>query len=162
MNRLAMYLDIFYLLIVAATFGMVMVLGAIVAPVVFNTVTLFSVGILDHYQEGVIMAEIFQRFSFYLYAVVMFIVMYELSWYKRGQRDMISGLAAIVSIATSLLFSAVYTPKILALQAEGPEATMGDAFASLHTASELDFKILAVALLVLFFRRVMLLRTIKH
>jgi len=38
---------------------------------------------------------------------------------------------------------------------------MSDAFEGLHTASEIDFKILAVALIVLFVRRVTLLRTIR-
>jgi len=75
-----------------------------------------------------------------------------------GQRDAIAfGSAAIVLFA-SLMFSGVYAPKILAMQALGVEATQSDTFENIHMASELDFKILAVALLVLFIRRLMLLR----
>jgi hypothetical protein len=56
------------------------------------------------------------------------------------------------------MFSGVYAPKILEMQALGVEATQSDTFANIHKASELDFKILAVGLIVLFIRRLMLLR----
>jgi len=59
------------------------------------------------------------------------------------------------------MFSAVYAPKILAMQALGAEATKSDTFANIHIASEIDFKILAVSLLVLFIRRLMLLPVSK-
>jgi hypothetical protein len=52
----------------------------------------------------------------------------------------------------------VYAPKILSMQAMGMEATQSDTFSNIHIASEIDFKILAVALLILFIRRLMLLR----
>jgi len=78
--------------------------------------------------------------------------------YKTGQRDKIAMISAFFIVATSLMFSAVYVPKILELQAMGREATNSDTFDALHVGSELDFKILAVTLLVLFVRRLMLLR----
>jgi len=56
------------------------------------------------------------------------------------------------------MFSGVYAPKILAMQSMGVEATQSDTFENIHIASEIDFKILAVALFVLFIRRLMLLR----
>jgi hypothetical protein len=56
------------------------------------------------------------------------------------------------------MFSAVYSPKILSMQALGSEATQSDTFNNIHIASELDFKILAVGLVVLFIRRLMLLK----
>jgi len=56
------------------------------------------------------------------------------------------------------MFSSVYVPKILSMQALGREATQSDTFENVHIASEIDFKILAVALLVLFIRRLMILR----
>ena len=52
-----------------------------------------------------------------------------------------------------MMFSAIYTPKILAMQALGAEATQSDAFQALHMGSEIDFKVLALALGVLFIRR---------
>jgi len=104
------------------------------------------------------MAEIFHRFSFWLYFVTLFVVLYETIMYKMGQRDAITFGAAITVMFSSLMFSAVYAPKILAMQSMGAEATQSDTFHNIHIASEIDFKILAVALLVLFVRRLMLLR----
>ncbi|MCD6259147.1 MAG: DUF4149 domain-containing protein [Helicobacteraceae bacterium] len=152
------YLDFGYLVILAASFGAVMTLGMLVAPVVFNPNTLLVDVTLDRYNSGMIMSEIFHRFSNWLYGVAALVVIYEAMWYKKGQRDAIAFASAFVVVATSLLFSAVYVPKILSMQALGAEATLSDTFANIHTASELDFKLLALSLIVLFVRRLMLLR----
>jgi len=152
------YLDFGYLVILAASFGAVMTLGVLVAPVVFNPNTLLVDVTLDRYNSGMLMSEIFARFSSWLYAVAIVVALYEAMWYKKGQRDALSFASAFIVIASSLLFSAVYVPKILAMQALGSEATQSDTFANIHIASEIDFKILAVALVVLFIRRLMLLR----
>ncbi len=143
---------------IAATFGAVIVLGAISAPVIFNTDKILVDVALDHYSAGIIMGEIFNRFSYWIYTLATVVVLYEVVAYKMGQRDAIIFASAITVIFSSLMFSAVYSPKILAMQALGAEATQSDTFANIHKASELDFKILAVALLVLFVRRLMLLR----
>lgn len=152
------YADFSYLLILAASFGAVLALGALVAPVVFNTDKILFEMLLDHYNAGKIMAEIFYRFSYWLYFVALFVVLYEAVTYKMGQRDAITFAAAVTVIFSSLMFSAVYAPKILAMQSMGIEATQSDTFENIHIASEIDFKILAVALFVLFIRRLMLLR----
>lgn len=162
MKKLRMYTDITYLLLIAATFGAVMVLGVFVAPVIFHSEMLLPIALLDNYNEGMLMAEVFRRFSYWCYLLVLAVVLFELNEYKHFRRDRISGIAALFTVATSLLFSAVYTPKILEMQDAGAEATMSDTFANIHTASEIDFKILAASLLILFFRRVMLLRTIQR
>lgn len=152
------YLDFGYLVILAASFGAVITLGVLVAPVVFNPNALLVDVTLDRYNSGMLMSEIFDRFSSWLYAVTVMVALYEAMWYKMGQRDALSFASAFIVIASSLLFSAVYVPKILAMQALGAEATQSDTFANIHMASEIDFKILAVALVVLFIRRLMLLR----
>jgi len=152
------YIDFSYLIVLAATFGAVIVLGAVVAPVVFHTDTL-TVGLLiDHYNAGIIMGEIFHRFSYWIYFVAVYVVIYEAAAYKMGQRDAILFGAGITVLFSSLMFASVYVPKILSMQALGAEATQSDTFENIHIASEIDFKILAVALLVLFIRRLMLLR----
>ena len=159
--RSRLYIEIAYLLLLGATLGAVLVLGIFVASTIFNSEALLSVALLDHYNEGVIMAEIFRRFTYWGYVSAIAILLFELFEYKQFRRDNIAMASASVSVFTLLLFNAVYTPKIIALQHEGPEATMSEAFDNLHVASEIDFKILAVALIVLFVRRVMLLRTVK-
>ncbi len=152
------YLDFSYLLVLAASFGAVLALGAIVAPVVFHTDVMLYGVLLDNYNAGIIMGEIFRRFSFWVYFLAAYVAVYEALMYKSGQRDNIIFGSAFLTVATSLMFSAVYSPKILTMQALGTEATQSDTFANLHIASEIDFKILAVSLVILFLRRLMLLR----
>lgn len=153
------YLDFSYLLVIAASLGAVLVLGALVAPVVFHTDTMLVGMLLDHYNAGIIMGEIFHRFSYWVYFLAAYVVLYEAMMYKQGQRDNTALLSGFITVASALLFSAVYSPKILQMQALGAEATQSDTFQNIHIASEIDFKILAGALLVLFIRRLMLLRT---
>ena len=153
------YADFGYLIILAASFGAVIVLGAFVAPVVFHTDKILHGVLIDNYNAGIIMGEIFHRFSYWMYMLAFYVVTYELIMYKRGQRDSIVFASSVTVVFSSLMFSAVYSPKILAMQALGPEATQSDTFANVHFASELDFKILAVSLIILFIRRLLLLKT---
>lgn len=152
------YLDFSYLIVLAASLGGILVLGALVAPVVFHSDRILVDTLLDHYNAGIIMGEIFHRFSYWVYFLAFYVIVYEALRYKSGERDPIAFASAFVVIFTSLMFSGVYAPKILEMQALGVQATQSDTFKNIHTASEIDFKILAVALLVLFIRRLMLLR----
>lgn len=152
------YADFSYLILLAATFGAVIVLGAVVAPVIFHADNYLVDVCLNKYNSGILMGEVFHRFSYWLYVMTVAVVVYEAIWYKMGQRDAIAFASAATVIFSSLMFSAVYAPKILTMQALGIEATQSDTFQNIHMASELDFKILAVALVILFVRRLMLLR----
>ncbi|MBD3805623.1 DUF4149 domain-containing protein [Sulfuricurvum sp.] len=155
MNKKAV-IDVIYLLLIAMSAGAVLVLGLLVAAVVFHSEAYLSVPLLSRYEEGKIMGEIFRRFTYWSYCMAVVIVVYEVSRYKVMQIDKISMLSAMGSIATLLLFSAVYTPKILEYQSRGEEA-IDASFEALHKASEIDFKILLVMLLILFCRRAYLL-----
>ena len=152
------YSDFSYLLVLGMSLGAVLVLGIVVAAVVFNTDKLPMGILVDRYNAGIVMGEIFHRFSYWTYFLAAFVGLYEAYMYKTGQRDAIVFAAALVVIFSSLMFSGVYSPKILEMQAKGIQATQSDAFENLHRASEIDFKILAVGLIVLFVRRLMLLR----
>ena len=160
-RRNNIYVELAYLLLLGASLGAVLVLGIIVASVIFNSEQYLPIALLDHYNEGILMGEIFHRFSYWVYGLCMAVVIYEILEYRALRRDGIAQIAALVVIGTSLMFSGVYAPKILQMQALGVEVTMSDAFDALHKASELDFKILALALAVLFVRRIMLLRVVK-
>lgn len=156
--RKRIYIDFAYLILLAASFGGIIVLGAFAAPVIFHTDKLFSNLVVDYYHAGIIMGEIFHRFSYWIYFLAFSVLTYEAVMYKMGQRDAVVFASAFTVAFTSLMFSGVYAPKILAMQALGVEATLSDTFQNIHKASEIDSKILAVALLVLFVRRLMLLR----
>lgn len=150
------YIDITYLLLIAMSAGAVLVLGVVVAAVVFHSEAYLTLPLLSRYEEGKIMGEIFHRFSYWAYFMAVVIAVYEVSRYKVMQIDKVAILSALGSIGTLLLFSAVYTPKILEYQARG-EAAIDESFEALHKASEIDFKILLVMLLILFSRRAYLL-----
>lgn len=152
------YLDFGYLIILAATFGAMLVLGVVVAPVIFNADELLLDIMMDNYNSGIIMGEIFHRFSYWLYILAAYVFVYESLVYKSGQRDAVAFASAVIVLFSSLMFSVVYAPRILEMHGLGREATQSDTFNNIHIASEIDFKILLVALIVLFIRRLMLLR----
>lgn len=156
MNKKAL-IDVLYILFIGTTIGAVLVLGAVVAAVVFHSEIFLSVPLLSRYEEGKIMGEIFRRFSYWGYFTTAVIAIYEVSRYKVMQIDKISILSAMGSIGTLLLFSAVYTPRILEYQGQGESVMMDNSFEALHKASEIDFKILLAMLTVLFVRRAYLM-----
>jgi len=158
MPKRNIYIDFFYLFLLASSAGAVFTLGAIVAPIIFHSNEIIININLDHYNMGLIMATIFKKFSYWIYFLALYVALYEILEYKKGFLDKISLISAFFVFSTSMLFSGVYTPKILSMQALGKEATMSDSFSKLHLASEIDFKILLIALIVLFIRRLMLLR----
>lgn len=151
MNKRAA-VDVIYLLFIGMSIGAILILGIFVAAVVFHSEVYLTIPLLSRYEEGKIMGEIFRRFSYWAYAMVVVIAVYESVKYKTMQIDKVAVLSAMGSIGTLLLFAAVYTPKMLEYQARG-EAAMDEGFEALHKASEIDFKIMLVMLLVLFCRR---------
>ncbi len=158
--RRNIYFDFGYLITLASTFGAVLVLGIIVAPVVFHS-DIYTINVdINHYNMGLIMSEIFRRFGYVLYFVAFYVAIYEALEYKKGNRDKIAILFAFLVLFSSLMFVGVYMPKILALQAGGEVVTSSKVFEKLHLASEIDFKLLAFSLIVLFIRRLMLLRRV--
>ncbi|MFY9142320.1 DUF4149 domain-containing protein [Sulfuricurvum sp.] len=159
MNKKAL-IDTLYLLTLGMTIGAVLILGAFVAAVVFHSEIYLTLPLLSRYEEGNIMGEIFRRFTYWAYFMTAVIAFYEVSRYKVMQIDKISILSALGSVGTLLLFSAVYTPKILEYQARG-ESAIDASFEALHKASEIDFKILLVMLLILFMRRAYLMAVTK-
>ncbi|MEK6659101.1 MAG: DUF4149 domain-containing protein [Campylobacterota bacterium] len=152
------YIDFSYLALLASTFGAVVILGAVVAPTIFNTDAILYSPLIDNFNAGIIMGEIFRRFSYWVYLVVLFVAVYEFIMYKKGQRDALIFGSSVTVVFSALMFSAVYSPKILAMQRLGVEATQSDTFRNIHIASEFDFKILAYALLILLIIRLMLLK----
>lgn len=152
------FIDFAYLITLAATLGAVVVLGAVAAPIIFHTENILHSVVLDSYNAGIIMGEIFHRFSYWIYFLAFFVLFYELIMYKKGQRDPIIFASSVTVVFSALMFSAIYSPNIISMQRLGSEATQSDTFKNIHLASELDFKILAAALFILFIRRLMLLK----
>jgi hypothetical protein len=156
MNKKAL-IDVMYLLTIGMTVGAILILGVFVAAVVFHSEIYLSIPLLSRYEEGKIMGEIFRRFTYWGYIMAVIIVWYEIVRLKSMQIDKIAIMAALGSIGTLLLFCGVYSPKMLEFQQLGEVAMMNNSFESLHKASEIDFKIMLLMLLVLFGRRAYLM-----
>lgn len=138
-----------YLILLSAMLGAGLYAGAVVAPVIFHSDQWLGTQILSHFQEGLIMTENFVRLSVLIDITIVAIALYEGYKYKSFERDGVTMLSAIMAILSATLFAHYYLPDILNMQLAGEAMTKSDAFASAHMASEIDFKIFSVALLVL-------------
>ena len=145
-------IDMIYLILLGASIGGILTVGIIMTSTIFNSEAYIG-PILSHYQEGQIMVQGFDKFSYFIGFMGVVIFLYEMYSYKTRKSDKTVILATLVSLCTIGLFVGVYTPKILEMQALGAEATQSAAFQSLHQGSSLDFKILVFALIVLMGRR---------
>ena len=153
--------DAGYLILLGASIGAILTLGIIMTSTIFNSADYIG-PLLSHYQEGQIMSGGFAKFSYFLSFMFFVIMFYEMYSYKILQRDKTVMLSSLVALFSIGLFIGVYTPRILEMQKLGQEATASPEFESLHLGSELDFKILVVALLVLLGRRLYVLLGKKY
>ncbi len=152
MPRVFRYFTMFYIIFLAEVMGASLYAGAVVAPVIFNTVDVFGTEILTHFQEGMIMTENFVRLSYVITLSVVVVVIYEGYRYKKGERDTLAIIAAFLIICTGVLFSYYYLPDILTMQQAGEQMTQSEIFANVHKASEINFKVYVFAILLLLIR----------
>jgi len=138
-----------YLIFLGAVLGMIVYAGAVVAPVTFGSEKWLGSAVLSHYQEGLIMTQNFVRLSYVLVVLMIAVFLYEGYRYKMGEHDKVSTSITLIVLAAAALFNYYYLPDIIAMQALGADATQNEVFASVHKGSELDFKVLAVAILAL-------------
>ena len=138
-----------YLIFLGAVLGAVVYAGAVVVPVIFGSEQWLGSGVLSHYQEGLIMTQNFVRLSYMLTVMIVVVFLYEGYRYKRGEHNKLSTSITVIVLATAALFNYYYLPDILTMQAAGKAATKTAAFVHAHTGSEIDFKILAVAIVAL-------------
>jgi len=157
-KKLRLGVEIGYLILLGVTLGAVLTLGIFVASTIFNSEQYLTSVILSHYDQGILMSAIFNKFNFFLSFVVLIIMLYEGYDYKSAKRDKIVMLFAFLIVVFSLLFVGYYTPIILELQAQGVDATQSEIFRNNHIASEIIFKFLAFSLLMLLGRRLFLMR----
>ncbi|WP_292656014.1 DUF4149 domain-containing protein [Nitratifractor sp.] len=138
-----------YLIWLGAMLGAVLYAGAVVAPVIFHSAQWLGADLLSHYQEGLIMTRNFVLLSYAVTLTILFVFLYEGYKYKMGERDKWTIAAAFVVIFTGAMFNWYYLPDIVTMQMAGEKMTQSQAFLATHKGSELDFKIFAVAILLL-------------
>lgn len=138
-----------YLILLGATLGAGLFAGIVVAPVTFHSENWLGTEVLSHYQEGLIMTQNFVKLSTLVTVTVIFIALYEGYKYKKFERDTITQVATFFAIVTGLMFGHYYVPDIVTMQMAGEAMTQSEAFINTHKGSEINFKIFALALLVL-------------
>jgi len=141
-----------YIVLLGAVLGASVFAGAVVAPVIFHSGDVLSASLLSHYQEGLLMTENFKRLIYVVDVAIVAMALYEGYKYKMFERDSITLLAVVMAISSGLFFGYYYMPDILNMQLAGEAMTNTDTFKSIHIASEIDFKVFIVAILVVMVR----------
>jgi len=140
---------IIYLILLSATLGVGLSIGAFVAPVIFSADSLLGGGVLSHYQEGVVMTQIFLKMNWLVNATSIAILVIEGYHFLRFYRDKITFYFAFITVWTGFMFTLYYTPQILEFQKQGISILDNKLFQNVHLMSELDFKVFIIALTVL-------------
>ncbi|HHD77233.1 MAG TPA: DUF4149 domain-containing protein [Campylobacteraceae bacterium] len=152
-------ITIAYFMLLGITLGAGLYAGIVVAPVIFHAELYLGAPLLSRFQEGLIMTENFIRLGYLVDFTVLAVALYEGFKYKNFDRDITTTVSALLVLASGLLYMHYYIPQILELQKKGESVTQSELFENTHFASELDFKLFALALTVLLARN--LYRTLK-
>ena len=146
-----------YLFLLADLVGVEIALGAFVAPVIFFPQKLIGEGVRTHFQSGIMMTQIFIKYNYVLLGISALAFAYEAAS-LRGKESFgvrISGfMLSFINLSLALLFVFYFTDFIVAAQAAGQDATIGNAeFDAMHKASEWAMKMMMIAQTALFFLR---------
>ncbi len=147
------WIDIVYMMLLGIALGLVLTLGIVVAPVIFHADDYLGAKILDHYQMGLLMTAVFLKSKYFLNGMAIIIILREAYDYKLFKRDKIVLPAAATAVLMIFLFTLYYTKRIVSMQAIGASIVQSETFQNIHKASELDFGLLALSLLLLLGRR---------
>ncbi len=143
------------LFLLAAMIGIELILGIVVAPVIFYPVNFIGEGVLSHFQSGLMMTQIFIKMGYLLIFVSIFNLLFEIySFIKEDMKFQIKFSKLILSILIlilSLAFILYFTNTIVELQNLGDQATKSQEFLSIHNASEVVIKIILLMQVFLYF-----------
>lgn len=143
------------LFLLAALVGMELILGVVVARVIFYPQDLIGEEVLSFFQSGLIMTQIFIQFGYVLLVISSINLLFELYSYFKDEaqfRLRFSKLAlSLLIFVLSLLFVFYFTAYIVEAQALGESATKSSEFKSMHSASEVVMKIILIMQIFLYF-----------
>ncbi|HEB9308922.1 TPA: DUF4149 domain-containing protein [Campylobacter coli] len=143
------------LFLLAAMIGIELILGIVVAPVIFYPANFIGEGVLSHFQSGLMMTQIFIKMGYLLIFVSIFNLLFEIySFIKEDMKFQIKFSKLILSILIlilSLAFILYFTNTIVELQNLGEQATKSQEFLSIHNASEVVIKIILLMQVFLYF-----------
>ena len=148
------YITTLYIILLGIMLGAALYAGIVVAPTVFHSEVALGSELLTRFQEGLIMTVNFVKLSYLVNLTILAVIFYEGFRFKSFERDGIALLSAVVVVLSGLLYAHYYIPQILELQTQGEAVTQSKLFENTHFASELDFKLFALALLILLTRNI--------
>ena len=143
------YLWIVYLMVLGIALGVAICTGVFGASVIFHADDLLGGGVLNHYQEGLIMTKIFIRSNYIITFVSISILLIEGYHFFVFCRDKITFFSAFVAVWTGLMFTLYYTPQIVEFQQIGKSVLKNELFQKTHIASEWDYKLFVISLALL-------------
>ncbi len=143
----------FYLFCLAGAATGVLLLGAVIAPIIFHSEVIFGVKLLARYDAGMMMSEIFSRFNYLLLITAALIIAFEGFLAVNKKNSVVMLILSAFNVAAIGVYAFVLTPQIIAYQAMGEEAIRSPEFDTIHKIAELDFKLLLFTLTVSFFVR---------
>ncbi|MDR1452020.1 MAG: DUF4149 domain-containing protein [Helicobacteraceae bacterium] len=155
--RIKIILETFYVVLLGVTLGATITIGAIVAPTIFKAALYIGSDEIDLFASGRLMSEIFRRYAVFVGATILFSAFYEIWRFWKDDRLTSVLILTALAFVSGGLFAWYYAPTILALQAEGVEATQTIGFNSLHSQSVSAFKIFTLSVGALLIYRVSLL-----
>ncbi|MBZ7935566.1 MULTISPECIES: DUF4149 domain-containing protein [Campylobacter] len=143
------------LFLLAAMIGIELILGIVVAPVIFYPQNFIGDGILSHYQSGILMTQIFIKMGYLLLIVSTINILFEIFSYFREKFNFkikfSKLMLSLIILILSLVFVFYFTEQIISMQKLGEQATTSTEFTSIHSASEITLKIILVSQIFLYF-----------
>ncbi|WQX72782.1 DUF4149 domain-containing protein [Helicobacter pylori] len=141
-----------YLLLLGILGGS-LILGMMVAPIIFKAPSILPEFNLTLFESGKLMSQIIVRFNFLLGAIGFVVLLYEIISFIYNKRSFVYLILGVAIGALCLLFVFYYTPYILNAQKAGEVALQSAEFARSYAQSEWLFKELLVLVCALFFLR---------
>lgn len=150
---------IVYVLLLGMAIGVGLAVGAFLAPVIFYPHTYLGLGVLTHFQSGILMTQVFLKSNILFLIVAFYSLVYEsFSWFKQKEKERVAMSLSLLSMALTASFVWYYTPYIVDAQLQGALATTTEAFRTIHKQSEWVMKALLLVQGSLLFRRMWLLQ----
>ncbi|MGH2306072.1 DUF4149 domain-containing protein [Campylobacter taeniopygiae] len=143
------------LFLLAAMIGIELILGIVVAPVIFYPQNFIGDGILSHYQSGILMTQIFIKMGYLLLIVSIINILFEIFSYFREKFNFkikfSKLILSLIILILSLVFVFYFTEQIISMQKLGEQATTSAEFTDIHSASEITLKIILASQIFLYF-----------
>lgn len=143
------------LLLLGAMIGVELILGVVVAPVIFYPQNLIGENVLSHFQSGLIMTKIFIQMGYVLVAVSIINFIFEFYYLfdkeTKFKLKFSKFTLSLLILALSLLFVFYFTENIVKMQTLEESVMQTEVFKALHSASEIVIKIVLVMQIFLYF-----------